>query len=156
MKTRIVVIASGLVMLASLAAVTAAAIPGKWEKVDSLVVGTGIIVKLEGGDRLEGEFLASDGLGVSIRTFDEEERKLPKSGIKKIQTIEKTGQNRIWDKALLGGAIGAGVTGLLIAGIDGDKSGAGLAVLLGAGIGAGIGAVVDSAVGARETLYVAP
>ena len=156
MRTKTVVILSTLVMLASLPAASANVVPGRWEKVDSLAQGTGIIVKMDGGDRFEGEFLSSDTLSLSIRTFDEEERDLPKSGVKKIETIEKSGHNRIWDGALIGGAIGAATMALVTAGFGGDKNTMGGPVLLGAGIGAGIGLGLDAAEGARETLYVAP
>lgn len=129
-------------------------VPNRWDKIDVLPEGTEIIIKMEGGERLECEYLYSDAERLVIRDFDEIERELPKSGIKKIQTLDKTGKNQVWDGALIGGAIGAAAMGITAAAIEtDDKSGAGLAVLWGAGIGAAIGFGVDGAIGARETLF---
>ena len=157
MRFKTVVIASGLVILGVLSAASAEVVPGRWEKVDSLTRGTGIIVSMTGGDRMECEFISSDPEGITVVDSDQSERTLPKSGVKKIQTIAKTGKNRVWDGALIGAAIGAAAGGITVAAVGtDDDSGNAAGVLLATGIGAGVGLGVDAAVGARETLYVAP
>jgi len=144
----------------TISSLAAGVVPGRWEKVDSLIEGTGIIVKMDGGDRIEGEFFSSDAKSITIQTFEQVERDLPKAGVKKIQTIEKTGRNKIWDGALIGAGIGAGAMAITLAasgGFDEQFEGAAAACLLvSAGIGAGIGLGIDAAVGARKTLYLAP
>ena len=154
--------ASGILILLTMAtsSLQAAVIPGRWEKVDSLIEGTGIIVKMDGGDRIEGEFFSSDAQSITIQTFEQVERDLPKAGVKKIQTIEKTGHNKIWDGALIGAGIGAGAMAITFTASGRRnwkyKEAAAAGLLLSAGIGAGIGLGIDAAVGARETLYLAP
>jgi hypothetical protein len=132
-------------------------IPGRWEKVDSLTPGKGIVVRLTGGDKFEGDFISSNAESLTIRDDSGQNRELPKNGIKKIQTREKASRGNLLDGTLIGAAIGAATMGIAIAasGID-NKEGAGGAIALSAGIGAGIGLAVDAAVGARETLYEAP
>ena len=144
----------------TISSLTAGVVPGRWEKVDSLIEGTGIIVKMDGGDRIEGEFFSSDAQSITIQTFEQVERDLPKAGVKKIQTIEKTGHNKIWDGALIGAGIGAGAMAITFTASGrrnwNYKEAAAAGLLLSAGIGAGIGLGIDAAVGARETLYLAP
>ena len=127
-------------------------IPGRWEKVDELTAGRGLLVTLQGGDRFECSFVSSTSESLTVREKEGRERELPKSGVKKVETIEKTGRGNLLDGTLIGAAIGGAVMAIAVAAVD-DSDGSGPAIAAGIGIGAGIGLACDAAVGAREVLY---
>ncbi|MFZ0430963.1 MAG: hypothetical protein WAO20_22805 [Acidobacteriota bacterium] len=156
MKCRRFLCVAGVVATALLTIGFSETIPGRWDKVEALASGRGILVTLEGGERFECSFLSSNADSLAIREPERGERELPKSGIKKIETIENTSRGNLLDGTLIGAAIGAGITGIMVASVDsGDRGAAAGVIALGAGIGAGIGLACDAAVGAREVLYKA-
>lgn len=128
-------------------------IPGRWEKVDALQPGTGIIVSLEGGERLECEFVSADDTAITIRESGAE-RNLPKSGVQKIVAAEKKGTGPLWTGAVIGALVGVAVGGIVASQVNDSGTKAG-DILGCAAIGAGVGLGIDAAVGARETFYKA-
>ncbi len=141
-----------LFCVSSLAAF-AETIPGRWEKVDALVAGRAIIVRMDGGDRVECSFVGSNADSITIRDQEGNEREFPKSGISRIESVEKTGRGRLWDGTLIGAAVGAAVGGITVAAVGSDMENAGGFAAFCVGVGAGVGLAIDAAVGAREVFY---
>jgi hypothetical protein len=132
----------------------AGTIPGRWEKIDSLEPGTFLNLQMDSGTRLECQFLRSDQKSVTVRDVEEADREIPKTAIRRIETIEKK-RGPIWTGALIGAAIGAAASGIVIAAVDAEDVNAGPIVFFTA-IGAGIGLGIDAAVAKPEVLYRAP
>ena len=143
-------ILSGLISLPARAEV----IPGRWEKVSDLALGTPITVDLKNGDQVVGDFE-----GLSASEVDVETRSaraiIPKSDIQTITTQEKGGVGKkAAVGATIGAAFGAGIP-LVVAlarngsGDSGDQGsgGAALAILMVAGVGAAIGGGLGAVAG---------
>lgn len=128
----------------------AGVIPGHWETVSNLDMGTPITVELKNGDQVIGDFEGLSESGVDVETRSAR-AVIPKSDIQTIATQEQGG---VGTSAVMGATIGAAVgAGLPLVALAQDGSGdmgsggAALAVLLVAGVGAAIGSVVGAAAG---------
>jgi hypothetical protein len=139
-------------------------IPGRWEKVDALAAGIHIVVKMNTGDRVEGNFRSTDFDSVLLTALDGREIRLPKSGVRSIETTVK-----VRDSLRNGAWIGAGVGSLggMLATVTYAKSvtasgsiwgedTAGYLIgsaLVGAGVGALAGVAVDASIKSNEVIY---
>ena len=138
----IVLILAGLILQPAHAEV----IPGRWEKVCDLKLGTPVRVELKNGDQVVGDFA---GLSVSEVEFKTNTARavIPKADIQSIITQRRDG---LGDGAAIGAGIGFGL-GLGTMGIAVlrgvnvvDDPGATVAVLVVGGLGAAMGAAFDS------------
>jgi len=140
---------------------------GRWEKVESLQPGTRILVKLQPGDHLEGEFRGSSPVGIILSESSGQERTIPKSMIQKVETAARN-SDRLRNGTLIGLAAGAALgiasmavfadvktSGPVYWGDDEGYSWLILAGLVGGGLGAAAGAGIDAANRGREILYQA-
>lgn len=131
----------------------AQAVPGRWEKVDSLKPNSGIVITLKAGDRLEGTFKSSNPDSLTLNELSGGERVFPKSEIRKI-TSRETHDDPVANGTLIG--FGAGAGGFLAvhaAIVPLQEHDAAQALACG-GIGALVGLLIDKAVKKPETLYV--
>jgi hypothetical protein len=138
---------------------------GRWEKVEALRSGTGIIVKLKAGDRIEGAYQGLWPEELRVKDLSGAELRLPKSSVLSVETAEKV-RDRLGNGALIGAGAGAaaGFFSLLgfakavtASGPIMDREAAGYyfsAAMVGAGIGAVAGVVIDSRIKQREILYL--
>ena len=140
-------ILTGLISLPAQAEV----IPGRWEKVSGLDLGTPITVGLKNGDQVAGNFEGLSASDVELGTHFAR-AVIPKTDIQTIATQKKGGAaNGARKGAIIGAATGAaiGVGTLLLANLDGGESLREEVVLLGIPVvAAGIGTVLGIAVGA--------
>ena len=84
-------------------------IPGRWEKVSALELGTPITVKLKNGDQAEGNFEGLSASDVDVET-QSARAVIPKADIQTIATQKKGGTaNGARKGAIIGAAAGAGV-----------------------------------------------
>ncbi len=154
---RTVVIALILVSLLSFPA-RAQGIPGRWEKVEALKLGSPITVELKNGDRLGGQFEGLSPSELLLRT-NSAQAAIPRSDIQRITT-------RQHDSVKNGTLIGAGVGAVIGLGVVVARSGFGggdrawLAYALGLSLfGAGVGALgglgVDAGSWKNVVLYQA-
>ena len=137
-------ILAGLISLPAHAEV----IPGRWEKVSDLDLGTPITVELKSGDRVEGDFEGLSGSEVELET-NSARAFIPKADIETITTRPRGGRgNGAAIGAAIGLGLGLGATGL--AALRGNGGGDGLSVpfalLLVTGITGGLGAAMGAAV----------
>ena len=145
-------ILAGLISLPAYAEV----IPGRWEKVSDLDLGTPITAELKNGDRVEGELEGLSESEVDIETRSAR-AVIPKVDI---QTITTGAQGGGGNGAEVGAAVGAGVSFIGIAS-SGTVAASGGQLLVGTlitiglatAIGAGIGAVADAGT-KSETIVV--
>jgi hypothetical protein len=149
------------------ATIRAETIPGRWERVEALPPGTAVIVKLQGGERLEGIY---QRIGPDEIVFVESngiERRLPRMGILKIESATVV-PDRLCNGALYGAFIGiaAGIGSMVAYGnakTNGpvqwmDEDGPGYLIgsaIVGGGIGAAIGALLDASIKHHEVLFKA-
>lgn len=153
-------ILTGLISLPARAEV----IPGRWEKVSDLALGTPITVDLKNGDQVVGDFEGLSASAVDIETRSAR-AVIPKSEIRTITTQEKGGVGK---KAAVGAAIGAAVgAGIPLVAFarngssDQGSGGAALIVLIVAGVGAAIGGGLGAVAGVgtkmeATVIYKAP
>ena len=135
-------------MLAGLISIPAhgEVIPGRWEKVSALELGTPITVELKNGDQVEGNY---KGLSVSELELETHSVRavIPRTEIQAIVTPAKDG---LAEGAAIGTAIGAGFVGVVAAtsgltkGLDTSAKGALHFALLAVGAGAALGIAVDA------------
>lgn len=153
----------GLVVLVSVIGIVpvfAGVIPGQWEKVAATEPGSGIVLFLKSGDRIEGMFEEVGEQDVII-VVDQQEQRYPKLEVAKIETAPYSDGKA--DGTLTGaglGALGLGVLGAL-AGANDDMSdntgqSAAFGAALGAGIGAAVGFALDASTKGSDLLYKAP
>ncbi len=84
-------------------------IPGRWEKVSALDLGTPITVKLKNGDQVEGNFESLSASDVDVET-QSARAVIPKADIQTIATQKKGGAaNGARKGAIIGAAAGAGL-----------------------------------------------
>lgn len=138
---------------------------GRWEKVEALAAGTGILVKFNAGDRMEVAYLRLGEAEMYVRDVTGAEIKLPKSSVLSVETAEKV-RDRLLNGALIGAGLGAagGILSMVgfakattASGPIFDEEGAGFfagAGIVGAGIGALAGTLIDASVKKREVLYL--
>ncbi len=147
------------------AVVRAETIPGRWEKVEALSPGTAVIVKLQGGERLEGTFKSTGPDEIVFVESGGMERRFPRIAVLRIETASVV-PDRLCNGALYGALIGiAGGIGSMVAlgnaKTNGpvhwmDEDGPGYLIgsaLVGGGIGAAIGALLDASIKHHEMLY---
>lgn len=137
-------------------------IPGRWDKVDSQVTGTDIIIRLKAGDWIECVFNQADPDYLVVRDQKSVEHKIRKMDVARVETPAHATRSRSRGAligALAGAAPMAGFGVLLGRGFGGHASDMAVGAAIFGAIGAGIGALVGGAIGiARieiETLYVA-
>ena len=123
-------------------------VPGRWEKIEGLEAGTGIVVSLNSGEKMDSFYRGTTEDGITVVSSDGQEHKLPKSAVAKIETLEKK-RGPVWDGALIGAAVGMAVSGALLAKY-GDSSIAGAVLGFYGGLGAGIGLAIDAGVAGRK------
>ena len=136
---------------------TAGPIPGRWEKVDNLPLGSEITVLLVTGEELHAAFLGSTPVSLSLRddSGPNRERTIPKPAIELVSRKHRGSPRR---GALLGAGIGYGATfGTLVAtGGHASDPVAPIAALwgfAGAGVGAVLGVVAEATGKETEVLY---
>ena len=143
-------ILAGLISLPTRAAM----IPGRWEKVSNLDVGTPITLELKSGNRLEGHFQGLSESKVDIETHSVR-ASIPKAVI---QTITTRTKDRLGDGAAIGTALGA-IAWVILAfvGQGWTVSDSREAFLPAVPIGTGFGVAVDAYVKSKvAVLYKAP
>ena len=148
-------ILAGLISLPARAEV----IPGRWEKVSDLDLGTPITVKLKNGHQVEGHL---QGLSVSELELETHSARavIPKA---EIQTVTTPAKDGLAEGAAIGTAIGAGFVGVVAAkwglasALDTNAEGAFAFALISAGVGAALGIAADAAMKSEPImLYEAP
>jgi hypothetical protein len=162
-----IVIVLFIMLLTIIPCFAAEVIRGRWEKVEMLEPGTGIVVKLKAGDRVEGLYLALNGEEFRIKDFRNSELRLPKQSILSIETADKLEQHKVRNGAIWGAVIGAPI-GIMASVIAHSSFGGNTAawssmdkqmVVAGAvvtgGIGAGLGMLINSRNKHAEILYLA-
>lgn len=126
-------------------------IPGRWEIVSALDLGTPIAVELKNGDRIEGEFEDLSESEVDIETHSAR-AVIPNADI---QTATISSKDGLGDGVKIGAAMGFGL-GLGTLGIAALIQGglvpayAPLMLLIAGGIGSGVGAGIGAAADAED------
>ncbi len=164
---RIQVVSLILIGLISMPA-HAEVIPGRWEKVSDLELGTPITVELKNGDRVKGEFAGLFASDVEVGTHFAR-AVIPKADIQTIATQKKGGTaNGARKGTIIGAAAGAGVgaAGMMVtlANRDGNEDlgeAQGLFLLFVPAVATGIGTALGIVVGAATksdaiVVYKAP
>ncbi len=149
-------VALSIVLLTMIPSFAAEIVRGHWEKVEMIKPGTGIVVKLKAGDRVEGLYQALNGEEFRIKDLSGSELSLPKQSILSIETAELKVEHKLRNGAIWGAAIGAPV-GIVAALIAHDSMGGGTAAwssrdkqmvvaggLVTGGIGATLGMLINS------------
>ena len=154
MKNQHLISALAILMLVA-TTLAAQAVPGRWEKIDTLSPGKKIVVTLKAGDRMECVFKSSGPGELTLIDPDGIERRYPKSEVRKIVSREKY-KDAVLDGTLIGFASGAG--GYLavhapLAELQAHDFPA--AIVFGA-VGALVGYLVDKRHKGTEILYRAP
>ncbi len=144
MRMQVLVVSVVLLFVTALG--LADVIPGRWEKVDQLKLGSALILELTAGDRIECEFVASTPEELTIETDEGKRQPIPKASVARVSLVQPR-KNR----AVIGAVIGAGggmATGLAISSqfdetffARGD-----LMALTCGGIGALTGALIGNAI----------
>jgi hypothetical protein len=128
---------------------------GRWNKVEAEKPGTGIVVTVRGGEQIQGSLKSLSADMLTVVTLDATERKIPKTAIEKIVTLEKR-SGPLWNGALIVAAIPATLCIAAMAASHDTSSTAVAVTLIWTGIGAGIGTGIDALVKGQVTLYKAP
>ncbi len=142
-------------------------VPGRWEKVEELVPGSAIVIRLKSGDRLEGTFRSVEADEVRFADLSGKEIGVPKS---EVRSLEKAGtpEHRLRRCVLIGAGAGSLAAVLSLIGYAKSVTASGsiwgeemTGYLVGAGlVGAGIGALAGAGVYAtlphNEIIYRAP
>ena len=160
MRSHRTVVALFIVLLTTTPGFAAEVVRGRWEKVEMLKPGTGIVVKLKAGDRVEGLYQALNGEEFRIKKVNGTELSLPKQSILSIETAELKVKHNLRNGAIWGAVIGApvgvlagfiahSVIGSVIGGRpaawgSGDKQLVVAGGLVTGGIGAGLGMLINS------------
>jgi hypothetical protein len=140
------------------AARRAGVIPGSWEKVEGLRLGSALVVTLKTGDRLEGALTRRTPGALTLTAPTGQELMVPRSEVGRIVA-------RVRDDPTNGALIGAGVgvgAALVVLAIVGSGDGYVLpsakwgAPLLLSGLGSLGGMLVDRAQKREEVVYLAP
>jgi hypothetical protein len=139
-------------------------VPGRWEKVASLMSGTSIVVTLKTGERAEWIFRGIGPDRMILSDSSGRELAIPKPIVQIIETAGKV-RDRLANGALIGAGIGFGSAALGMAGYAAHVTASGPiwggeatgyyvgAGLVGAGIGALVGTVIDAGSQTPEILY---
>lgn len=166
MKTKTTAVMCAMMLLMT-ATARSESIPGRWERVEALATGTAVMVRLQGGERIEGVFAAIGPNEIIVTETNGKERRLPRTVISKIEMAQAT-HDSLGNGAGIGGLVGAagGILALVLAANattagpvhwrdDGAWGIVLIAALGGAGIGAATGAVVDYSIKKHQVLYQA-
>jgi hypothetical protein len=143
-----------IVILLNTLPVLAGVVPGRWEKIDSLEKGTGIVLSLSSGEKMNCFLQGTSTHAVNVVGSDGKDYELPKSAVSKIETLEKH-RGPLWDGALIGGAIGLATSGILLSQLGDSSTNNAAALAVYGGMGAGIGLAIDAGFAGRRTLYKA-
>ena len=134
----------------------AGVIPGRWEKVDAQSRTAGLQVLLKSGERINCFFKAADSDSLIVADPVAGERRLPKSAVVRVETIQD-GRDTVADGTLIG--FGAGAGGYLgihaVACCSPNQAHDLWAALTFGGIGALVGFALDVVSRRSEVLYVA-
>lgn len=134
-------------------------VPGNWDRVDALQPGSSVMVTLERGDRVQGEFRALDRDMLVVADRAGRELQVPRSDVCTIVALGV--KDNLGNGTLIGAGTGLAAA-LTILAVLGSEHGYVLpsakwgAPLLLAGIGGLIGVLVDRAHEGKEVLYMAP
>jgi hypothetical protein len=134
-------------------------VPGRWEKVEALPAGSAIIVYLESGDRILGSFNRLEANSLTLTDLEGKSASLPRQGIRKITSPERT--DKTMDGTLIGLAVGFGA-GAAVGAASADrldlvKGGAIVSFgAIGAGVGALAGWIIDDTRKNEEVYYRSP
>jgi hypothetical protein len=137
---------------------SAGLVPGSWEKVEGLRMGSLLVVTLKSGDRLEGALKDLTLGGLTLTAPSGQEFKVPRSEVGRIVAKVKDG---LTDGGLIGAGVGLGAAMVVLA-IAGSRDGYILpsakwgAPLLLSGLGSLGGMLVDRAHKRPQMVYVAP
>jgi len=157
MKKKISAAVLAIISLTTIA-LQAGVIPGVWAKVETIPEGYPVVVKLQGGEKLRGNFLFCSLDGITVRDETDAERTIPRSQVVKITSKKRTENDSLAQGAIIG-AVAGGLVSIPLAMIASSEDGAGAAavtVLFCTGIGAGIGVATDAVVKGPEVFYQAP
>ena len=148
-----------------LATLTAAVVPGRWDKVTTVDAGTDVIVLMLGGDRLEVAFEEYSDKELTVRTRDGDLLRLPTSDI---MQVSREVEDRRTNGTLIGTGVGFGIgfgttvaleRSVTASGFRLEEENLSLAILggaIGAGAGALLGWALDGATRTEEILYAVP
>jgi hypothetical protein len=160
------IIASFMLLVLGTVPLQAEVLPDRWEKVEQLQPGTSITIKLKTGDRLEGAFKSVSPDAVVFTEGSAQERIVPKSVVRKIETSAKV-PDRLRNGVLIGllAGVAAGIIAMVAyanAVTNGpvywDEDGPAYllgAALVGGGIGVASGVIVDASIKGHEVLFQA-
>ena len=151
-NSRIAVIALILVGVLSVPA-QAQVVPGRWEKVQTLPLGSQITLELKSRDRIEGQLEGLSPSELLLKTGSAQ-ASIPRADIERITTRG----DGLLNGVLIGAAIGGGIMAALALPPEHDFSTGGVAILTLAGVGAGalIGLGADAIPKRAGVLYQAP
>jgi len=125
-------------------------IPGRWDKVASLIPGTRIVVQMESGDSIQGEFVFTTAESLAIDIETNNRTTVPKKAVSRVLE-EKKGHRRTLLGTVIGGTAGA-LTGVAISGRFDETFFArrDLMALSCGGIGALAGALIGRSIGTDD------
>ena len=153
-NARVVAIVLILVGLLAVPA-SARAIPGRWEKIAALAVGTPIAVALKNRDRIEGKFEEFSPSELSLRTGSAQAA-IPRSDIRRITTRES---DSLANGTLIGAGVGTAIMVWMVTHyLQPDLETSWAVWLMASGVGGGalIGAGIDALKKTEVVLYQAP
>ena len=128
---------------------------GRWEKVHRESPGTGLVVTLHGGERIECFLKSLSEQTITVITTETKEREIPKVAVQQIVTAEKR-SGPLWNGAIIGAAVPTVILAIAAAKTPKDsRGGLGAAFVLCGGIGALIGVAIDAVSRGQITLYKA-
>jgi hypothetical protein len=137
---------------------SAGVVPGRWEKVEALMEGQAVTVKLESGEEIKAMYKDLTEVSILLDRGGEEELEIPKSAIVTVISQKRICDDSLGNGAIIGAAVGGGfalIAGFSLAGGDDTGYVAAIAALY-AAMGMGVGAGVDSIVKGHEVYYQAP
>ena len=145
-----------VLILVGLLAVSARArvIPGRWEKIAALAVGTPIAVALKNRDRIERKFEGFSPSELSLRTGSAQAA-IPRSDIRRITTRES---DSLANGTLIGAGVGTAIMVWMVTNLQPDLETSWAVWLMASGVGGGalIGAGIDALKKTEVVLYQAP
>lgn len=142
----------------SVSSLAAAVIPGRWEKVADLQVGTPVVVELKSGDRAKAVIKHVGTQEITITDSEGAERQLPKEAVARIVTSGKV-KDGLANGMLIGMGIGTGAAVAAVAiatgGVSEECTVCGLAIFFGFASGWATGTAIDAIHQGPAVLYQA-